>query len=83
MKPTISKTTPPIPRVAGRLERRARGLAHKALFYLSRWYCAYYGVTRYGVISELPFGLILKWSERTSQEEAATMQMARAAGMPV
>lgn len=32
---------------------------------------------------ELPFGLILKWSDRTSKEEAAAMQMARAAGMPV
>lgn len=32
---------------------------------------------------ELPFGLLLKWSDRTSYEEAAAMQMARAAGMPV
>lgn len=32
---------------------------------------------------ELPFGLVLKWSDRTSIEEAAAMQMARAAGMPV
>ena len=32
---------------------------------------------------ELPFGLVLKWSDRTSMEEAAAMQMARAAGMPV
>lgn len=32
---------------------------------------------------ELPFGLILKWSDRTRMEEAIAMQMARAAGMPV
>lgn len=32
---------------------------------------------------ELPFGLVLKWSDRTRIEEAVAMQMARAAGMPV
>jgi len=32
---------------------------------------------------DLPFGLIPKWSDRTSKEEAAAMQMARAGGMPV
>jgi hypothetical protein len=32
---------------------------------------------------ELPFGLILKWSDRTRIEKAVAMQMARAAGMPV
>lgn len=31
----------------------------------------------------VPFGLILKRSERTSQDEAAAMQMARVAGMPI
>jgi hypothetical protein len=34
-------------------------------------------------IIQLPFGLVLKWTDRTSLEEAAAMQMARAAGMPV
>ena len=32
---------------------------------------------------DLPFGLILKWSDRTRIEEGIAMQMARAAGMPV
>lgn len=32
---------------------------------------------------DLPFGLVLKWSDRTSVGEAFAMQMARAAGMPV
>jgi aminoglycoside phosphotransferase len=32
---------------------------------------------------ELPFGLILKWSDRTRIEEAVAMQMARAVDMPV
>jgi aminoglycoside phosphotransferase len=32
---------------------------------------------------ELPFGLILKWTERVHIEEVIAMQMARAAGIPV
>ena len=32
---------------------------------------------------DLPFGLVLKSCDRTSMEEAAAMQMARDAGMPV
>jgi hypothetical protein len=32
---------------------------------------------------ELPFGLILKWSERRRIEEVISLQMARAASMPV
>lgn len=32
---------------------------------------------------QLPFGLILKWSDRTRIEEVIAMQMARAVGMPV
>jgi hypothetical protein len=32
---------------------------------------------------KLPFGLILKWSDRTRVEEVVAMRMARTAGMPV
>lgn len=32
---------------------------------------------------QLPFGLVMKWTDRTSIEEAVAMQMAEAAGMPV
>lgn len=34
-------------------------------------------------ILQLPFGLVMKWTDRTSIEEAVAMHMARAAGMPV
>ncbi|KAJ5756783.1 hypothetical protein N7533_006326 [Penicillium manginii] len=75
MKPTISKTTPSILPSPGKLQRRAWGLMHMVLCHISKCFD--------GRIIELPFGLILKWSDRTSKEEAAAMQMARAAGMPV
>ncbi|KAJ5543647.1 hypothetical protein N7513_004781 [Penicillium frequentans] len=83
MKPTISKTTPNIPPCPGKLRRRAWGLLHMVLYYVSKWYSGWYGINFDGRIIELPFGLILKWTDRTSKEEAAAMQMARAAGMPV
>lgn len=34
-------------------------------------------------VMDLPFGLVLKWTERVHIEEAIAMQMARAAGIPV
>jgi hypothetical protein len=83
MKPTISKTTPSILPSPGKLQRRAWGLMHMVLCHISKWYSWWYGISFDGRIIELPFGLILKWSDRTSKEEAAAMQMARAAGMPV
>ena len=83
MRPSICKTTPSIPSCPGKLQRRTWGLVHKALYYVSRWYSRWYGLDFDARIMDLPFGLILKWSDRTSMEEAAAMQMARAAGMPV
>lgn len=32
---------------------------------------------------QLPFGLVMKWTDRTSIEEAVAMQIAAAAGIPV
>ncbi|PWY72483.1 phosphotransferase family protein [Aspergillus sclerotioniger CBS 115572] len=54
-----------------------------ALYHLSRWYCSWFGIIFDVNILQLPFGLILKWTDRTSLEEAVAMQMARTAGMPV
>lgn len=83
MDSPICKITPATPPVPGRFRRRAWGLAHKALYHISRWYCAYFGIDFDANIVQLPFGLVLKWTDRTSVEECAAMQMARAAGMPV
>lgn len=84
MKPSICKTAPPpVPPFPGKLRRRAWGLMHEALYHVSRWYSGWYGISFDSRIMELPLGLVLKWSDRTSIDEAAAMQMARAAGMPV
>ncbi|KAJ5579558.1 uncharacterized protein N7459_005543 [Penicillium hispanicum] len=82
MSPTISKTTPPVPAIPGRTSRKVWGVVHGALYHLSQWYCSWLGI-RDPFILQLPFGLVLKWTNRTSLEEVAAMKMARAAGMPV
>ena len=78
----IATTTPPTPPVTGRFMRLFWGHVHRALFRFSGLYCRILGVRRDPVIVPLPFGLILKWSERVRPEEAIAMQMARSAGMP-
>ncbi|OJD13801.1 hypothetical protein AJ78_05783 [Emergomyces pasteurianus Ep9510] len=78
---TVSKTAPPVPAVPSRMSLRFWAIVHKALFYFSEHYCSWFGVP-FGNVAELPFGLIMKWTDRTSLEEVAAMQMARAAGIP-
>ncbi|KAG5302316.1 hypothetical protein I7I48_02623 [Histoplasma ohiense] len=50
------------------------------VFAFSKYYCSWFGIP-FSNIAELPFGLLMKWTDRTSLEEVAAMQMARAAGM--
>ena len=83
METSICKTTPKVPSSPGKLQRRIWGLVHEALYYISEWYCVCFGIEFQVNIIQLPFGLVLKWTDRTNLEEAAAMQMARAAGMPV
>lgn len=49
----------------------------------SRSYCNWVGIDYDNQIAQLPFGLILKWSDGTRLEEVLAMQVARAAGFPV
>ncbi|KAJ5791498.1 uncharacterized protein N7518_008509 [Penicillium psychrosexuale] len=65
------------------MTRRAHGIFHEILYRLSGWYCSWVNIPFDAHIVQLPFGLVLKWTDRTSLEEVAAMQMARAAGMPV
>lgn len=80
---TVSKTTPPVPAIPSRPVRIAWGVVHKALYYFSEWYCSWFGIDFDVNIVQLPFGLVMKWTDRTSLEEAIAMQMADAAGIPV
>ncbi|KAL1977207.1 hypothetical protein VTN31DRAFT_66 [Thermomyces dupontii] len=52
------------------------------LDYFSKWYCAWFGAHFNAHIVQPPFGLVLKWTDRTSLGEVAAMQRARAAGIP-
>ncbi|PGH13479.1 hypothetical protein AJ79_03609 [Helicocarpus griseus UAMH5409] len=76
--------TPPTPKVPSYISRRLWGLLHKALAAFSgHIYCPLFNVYFQTSCMQLPFGLVLKWTDRTSVEEVIAMQMARAAGMPV
>jgi len=79
----IASTTPPIPRISRPIVRRFWGLIHGLLARFSQLYCSWTGVPFCGLVMQLPFGLILKWTERSHIEVGIAMQMARAAGMPV
>lgn len=83
MQPTISRTTPPVPSMPGKIKRRIYGMIHAVLYYFSKQYCSWFGIPFNVNLVQLPFGLVIKWTDRTSIEEVAAMKMARAAGMPV
>lgn len=47
------------------------------------WYSARFGIVFNAQVADLPFGLVLKWTDRTTLGEVAAMKLARKAGMPV
>lgn len=53
------------------------------LYQFSMWYCAKFEIYFNAHVADLPFGLVLKWTDRTSLGEVAAMKLAREAGMPV
>ncbi|BCS24992.1 uncharacterized protein APUU_41436A [Aspergillus puulaauensis] len=78
----VQRTTPPVPTSPGITSRWLWGKAHGVLYHFSRCYCFLLGIYFNPHIIQLPFGLILKWTDRTSVEEAIATQMVRAAGIP-
>ena len=78
----VSASTPPTPPNPGRMSLIVWGYVHHLLEHISIAYCQWLDVSREGSVFPLPFGLILKWSERTRLEEFIAMKMARAAGIP-
>ncbi|OJD21109.1 hypothetical protein ACJ73_07556 [Blastomyces percursus] len=79
----ISEATPPLPHISSRNVRVAWGVVHRSLYYFSQRYCSWFGITFNAHFVQLPFGLVMKWTDRTSIEEVVSMQMAGAAGIPV
>lgn len=80
---SIANEIPPTPRPTHSLLRRLWGILHKYMRRFSRSYCSWVGIAYDNQIAQLPFGLILKWSDSTRLEEVLAMQVARAAGFPV
>ncbi|PYI13133.1 kinase-like protein [Aspergillus violaceofuscus CBS 115571] len=74
---------PPTPRPTHPRLRRLWGIVHDYLQRFSQVYCGWVGISFDNQIAQLPFGLILKWSDGTRLEEVLAMQVARAAGLPV
>ena len=79
----LATSMPKTPRPTHWILRRFWGYVHKVLIRFSRVYCRWTGVAWNNRINDLPFGLVLKWSDGTRVEEALTMQITRAAGLPV
>lgn len=74
---------PPTPRLPHPYIRRFCGVIHKCLKTFSIHYCQWTGIRFDNCIIQLPFGLILKWSDGLRLDEVLAMQVARAAGFPV
>jgi aminoglycoside phosphotransferase len=87
MEIKLSQAAPAIPSVTHPIIRRGWGIVHRVLERFSYSYCSWFDLPPPGglfyTVSELPFGLVLKWTERTRIEEVVAMKMARAAGIPV
>lgn len=80
----IATSIPPTPRLSPRLIRRFWGYVHKLLRKFSYlYYCRWCGVKFDPTISQLPFGVLLKWSDGTRLEEALATEVMRKAGFPV
>lgn len=83
ISPVITDQIPATVRPAHPLLPRFRDIVHRYLQRISDHYCSWVGVLYNNQIAELPFGLILKWSDGTRIEEVLTMQVGRRAGFPV
>lgn len=79
----LTDQLPPTPSPTHPLKRRFWGILHGYTRRFSRSYCGWVGIPYDNQIAQLPFGLILKWSDGTRIEEVITMQVARSAGLPV
>lgn len=58
------------------------GRFHCLLQAFSRYYSAWFGMPYQPWMADLPFGLLLKWSDGTSITEVQSMRAVRAAGIP-
>lgn len=79
----FSTSIPSAPTLLPRFIRRVFGILHEYLQPFSQSYCGWFGVEYNNQIAQLPFGLVLKWSDGTRLEEVTAMIVMRSAGLPV
>lgn len=79
----IALSIPPTPQLTSRTIRRVLGFIHLYLRSFSYHYCNWVGIPFDNQLAQLPFGLVLKWSDGTRLEEVAAAMLARSAGFPV
>lgn len=79
----LATEIPPTPKPTPRIIRLFWGYVHSALLEITYKYSRWSGQAWNNTIIDLPFGLLLKWSDGTRVEEVLAMQVARAAGFPV
>lgn len=73
---------PEVSQLSSSVWRRWIGRFHSFLCWFSEFYCAWYGFEYSSSIVPLPFGLILKWADGTSLDEALSMMAIHDAGFP-
>ncbi|KAF2477183.1 uncharacterized protein BDR25DRAFT_331020 [Lindgomyces ingoldianus] len=78
----LASSIPPAPQRAHQTIRRLVGFLPSYLPRLSRRYCTWVGIEFKNQIVQLPFGIVLKWSDGTRLEEVSAMMIARSAGVP-
>lgn len=78
----LSPVIPEVPNFTPSIWRWCLGIFHARLCWFSKFYCAWYGVSYSSSIAQLPFGLILKWADGTSFDEAQSMMAIQKAGFP-
>ncbi|KAI9739325.1 MAG: hypothetical protein M1834_007538 [Cirrosporium novae-zelandiae] len=74
---------PPTPKPTYSVVQRFWGFVHWYLQTISMKYCDWFGIPYNNQINQLPFGLILKWSDGTRLEEVLATKAMYKAGFPV
>lgn len=78
----LRQQIPSVSQLSSSIRRSWIGRFHSFLSWFSEFYCAWYGFRYSPAIVPLPFGLILKWADGTSLDEAQSMMAVYEAGFP-
>ncbi|KAG5287904.1 hypothetical protein I7I48_09914 [Histoplasma ohiense] len=77
MQSAIQQNTPQVQVVPSRYARTFWSFIHRLLYYLSQWYSSWFNIPLDANISQLLFGVVMKWTDRTSVGEVISIQTTR------